>query len=460
MRIMILSPPNTINPETGGSTMDNRMMPLDLVVIGTVLKEKNEIKILDALALGLSKGRIIDEVKKYSPDLVLLSPFDRCRWAEESARNIIQDLNVDNIGLIGGYNPTFIEEFMKNEKKIKFSTYGDPEYTLIEIVSNKKIENIRGLVYRSGKRIIKTKPREYLNLDELPIPDRTLLNPDSYVRFPHENKSVKSMDIVASRGCPFRCSYCLVKQLYGKKYRLRSPDNIIKEIVYLKKKYGINEFSFMDSTFTLNEKWIENLTDLIKPLNIEWQCQTRVDLVNPKILEKMKSSGCFSILYGVESLNPTLLRNIKKDIKTEQIRRAVNMTKEAGIESRLSIMFGLPGETPDIAKEMTSEIIDIDPEFVQFHSLVVFPGTDIVDDIGKKNWGKMGDNVELNKYDIVGKPFIPTGYANRKEIDNIRKDAYKRFYFRPNYIGKLLARPKTLFRYLRAFRIFIKLMRE
>ncbi len=460
MKILILSPPNSINPETGGSTMDNRMMPLDLAIIASVISKGHHVRILDALALGLSKPQIIKEIEASNPDLLLISPFDRCRWAQDAAMEIIKDTRVPKLGLIGGYNPDFIRRFMELEPKIDFSTYGDPEETLQEIARTGKSSGIQGTLYRSSGKVVQAEPRDYLDIDKLPIPDRSLLDIGSYVRFPHENKSVKSMDIIVSRGCPYRCSYCLVKQLYGRKFRLRSPENIATEIKTLIKDYRIKEFSFMDSTFTLDSSWLERLAELIKPLGIEWQCQTRVDLVNNDLLRKMKESGCFSILYGVESLEPELLKNIRKGVTPDQIRKAVRMTKKAGIESRLSVMFGLPGETPEMVERMIDSVIDLDPEFVQFHSLVVFPGTDMEFDIKSNDWGRLDSEVELKKYDIVGLPFIPHGYSSRSQIEAMRKRAYKKFYLRPRYIARLMTRPTTLFRYLRAFRIFIRLLRE
>ena len=460
MKVLILSPPNTFHANRGEGSMDNRIVPLDLATIGAVLEPGNEVRIIDALALGMGKDNVVTAISDYSPDLLLLSPFDRCRWAYDPAREILKEVKTGKIGLIGGYNPDFVLRVMREEKKLTFATYGDPEETLKEIANKGRFSGIRGTIYRSGSKAVKAKPRDFLDIDKLPVPKREMLDLGIYARFPHENKSDNVMDIMVSRGCPYRCSYCLVKQLYGEKYRVRSPENVTKEIRMLLEKYGTREFHFMDPVFTLKADWVERLCELLEPLRIEWSCQTRVDLVSEKILRKMRKAGCFSILYGAETLSPELLRNIRKGATPEQAKRAVMLTKEAGIEARLSFMFGLPGETPEIAEKIVDTVIEMNPDFVQFHSLVIFPGTAIEHDIQRNKWGKAIDKVAIRQFDIVGKPFVPTGYMDRQEIEEMRKRAYRRFYLRPGYILRLLGKPSRFWRYLKAFGIFRSLMKE
>jgi anaerobic magnesium-protoporphyrin IX monomethyl ester cyclase len=460
MKVLILSPPNSFNVIKEESSMENRIVPLDLATVGAVLKDKNHVKILDALALKLNKKQIVDEINSFGPDLVLLSPFDRCRWAYEPTKEILKEIEAKNIALIGGYNPEFIMNVMKDEKKLKFSTYGDPEMTLREITGKGKMEGVKGTIYRKENRIVRVPPREPVPEDDLPMPDRDLLQMDVYMRFPHENKTNKSMDIMVSRGCPYNCTYCLVKQLYGNKYRARSPKKVFEEISILMKKYNSREFHFMDTVFTMRRDWVKKFCLLVKPLSIEWSCQTRVDLVDREVLRWMKEAGCFSILYGIESMNPRLLENIKKGITPDDARAAVRMTREAGIETRLSFMFGLPEETPEIARKVIDEIIKLEPDFVQFHSVVSFPGTQLDRDIKRHGWGKVNKDVAVRQYDIVGNPFVPKGYRNREEVEDMRKYAYRRFYLRPSYMFRLLLRPSRLWRYVKAFNIYRKIMNE
>lgn len=459
MKVLILSPPNSFDA-IKDSSMENRIVPLDLATIGAVLKKHNEVKIVDALALKLTKKEIVNEVKAFDPDLVLLSPFDRCRWAYEPTKEILNQIESDNIALIGGYNPEFIIRVMKDEKKLKFATYGDPEITLLEVTKKKKADGVRGTIYRKGNTVVKSVPRAPIEMSDIETPDRNLLKMDVYKRFPHENKTDKSIDMSASRGCPYKCTYCLVKQLYGNLYRVRSPENVVNEMKTLRKKYNSREFHFMDPVFTMKHDWVEKFCKLVEPLKMEWSCQTRADLVNQNILRKMKDAGCFSILYGVESLNAKLLKNIKKGTTPENIRNAVRLTKKVGIETRLSFMFGLPEETPEMARKVIDEIIKIEPDFVQLHSVVSFPGTDLEKDIVRKKWGKTLKNVAVRHYDIVGNPFVPNAYKDRTEVENIRKNAYRRFYLRPKYLLKFLTKPTKLWRYIKAFKIYMKIMNE
>lgn len=460
MKVLILSPPNSFEKEGGEETLENRTVPLDLATIGAVIKRECDVKILDALALKINRREIIDEVNRYGPDLIFVHPFDRCRWALETASQLINDIRDRKVGLIGGYNSDFILNVMKEEKGLDFATYGDPEYTLLDIVKKGRVEGVKGVIFRKGKRIVKGRERKLLDINDLPIPARELLDMKVYKRFPHENKTDSSVDVLLSRGCPYQCTFCLVKQLSGKRYRVRSVENVIKEIRFLMKKYKTKEFHFMDPVFTMNLKWVREFCRNIKPLNLEWSCQTRVDIVNEGVLKQMKEAGCFSILYGVESLNPELLKNIKKGITVEQVNQAVRLTKGAGIEARLSFMFGLPGETPEKAMEIIRSIIGLEPDFVQFHSSVAFPGTDFEKDIRRFKWGRIIKKVATRRYDLVGRPFVPSGYRNREEIEMIRKTAYRKFYMRPKYLLRLLLKPSKLWRYIKAFRIYSNIMKE
>ena len=346
---------------------------------------------------------------------------------------------------------------MKDNSDIDFAVYGDPEFTIKELVDKNDYHNIKGIIYRKDNRIIKNKPRELIDINQLPIPARHLLNLNLYKRFPHENKHSKVLDLNVSLGCPYLCTYCINKLIHGRTYRVRNVNLVIEEIKSLFDEYKIKELHFMDPVLTMDKLWVKNLCNELKKLNLEWSCQTRVDLVDEDILKIMKDAGCFSILYGVESLDQNILNNIKKNLYVKDIDNAVRLTKKIGIETRLSFMVGLPGETPEIIKNVVDYIIKLDPDFVQFHSVVAFPGTELYN--LRDKWGVV-KQLKAKKYDLSGNLFIPLGYKNADEIRKMQRYAYRKFYLRFGYILKVIMNPSKLWRYVRGLGIFIRLLRE
>lgn len=142
--------------------------------------------------------------------------------------------------------------------------------------------------------------------------------------------------MVAIRGCPFDCNFCSNPAIFGRKIRARSPEKVVKDIIHVKKEYGIREISFWDDTMKINLKRMGQFCNCLveTKANVTWTCYSRVDTVNFKMLKFMKKAGCWNIFYGYESGSQKLLDNVYKGITLEQIRRTNKWTKDAGIEIR------------------------------------------------------------------------------------------------------------------------------
>ncbi|RLE51664.1 MAG: hypothetical protein DRJ26_05535 [Candidatus Methanomethylicota archaeon] len=230
-------------------------------------------------------------------------------------------------------------------KSIDAAVIGEGEYTMLELVE--KVEererpaNIKGVIYRKEGRIIENPPRNYIkNLDEIPFPAQNLLPMDLY----GEYKGA----IITSRGCPYSCTFCS-KPVFGKTWRAHSPSYVLREKEELITKYKAEQISFLDDEFLLDRKRAEAILDGI--IERRWKVKLyfwnglRVDEVDEKILMKMKQAGCTTINYGVESVDPLVLKNIKKNITLTQIEKAVKIARKLGIKVNLFLMIGNPGDT-------------------------------------------------------------------------------------------------------------------
>ncbi len=465
MRVVFICPPNVLENKIEERVgLDTKYMPLDTAFIAAAIESENQVKIIDALALCMTKDEIIKEVEDFYPDIVCLIPFDRCRWGLDAAIELSHYLKqlkkVPKVGYVLSYIDDLVVRWMGDNQDTDFAIWGDPELTLKEFCQkNGNPEGVKGLIYRKDGKLIQNQPRELIqDLDILPLPARHLIKFHAYARLPHEAIKTPVVDMQISRGCPYRCTFCMLNAYSGKRRRVRSPKNAIAEMKLMKEQYGAKQIHFGDLIFTLDREWTMDFCKLLQKENLDliWSCQTRVDRVDPELLREMKKAGCASILYGLESFNQQCLDLMKKDLKVERIRQGIKETKEAGIEVRCSMMVGTPGETPEIALKNVDELIALDVNFCQFHTTSAYPGTELHDN--PAGLGTIMADRTIKKYDLSGKLFIPNGYKDEQQILDIQREAYRKFYFRPKYVLKRLINFREFRRNWEGSRIFWKMV--
>ncbi len=138
---------------------------------------------------------------------------------------------------------------------------------------------------------------------------------------------------MTSRGCVFWCNFCTAVRMFGRKYRMRTPKNVVDELEYLHKNYRANQFTFYDDAFTVDQARTAEICDEIhrRGLKIKWDCETRVDMVSKELLVKMREAGCIAVWFGVESGSKKQLTSMGKGFSLTQTRRAFKWAKEAGL---------------------------------------------------------------------------------------------------------------------------------
>jgi radical SAM superfamily enzyme YgiQ (UPF0313 family) len=448
---LLVFPPISTTERYSTKTEDigGHLPPLGIASVAAMLEKHGFfVKILDAAVEKLTIQQTAQAILKENPKVLGLScltmTFEKCKKIATE----IKKKNKKILIVIGGHHASIEPEKIMKNNCFDLLAFGEAETTILEILqkfkknkklleNKKQLSSIQGIVFRDGKKIIKTNARAPIeNLDSLPWPARHLLPMKKYLPLANQYKRKPVTNIIAIRGCPFECTYCSSHSMFGRKIRFRSPENVTAEIKHLIEKYGIKELSFWDDTLTINKQWLEKLCDLIikNKLDITWSCYGRVNTVDLQLLKKMKKAGCWNIFYGLESGNQELLEIIKKRTTLGQIKNAIKWTKQAGIESRGSFMIALPGETPEMAHKTIQFAIDLDLDYAQFCITTPFPGTELFETA--KKFGKL--EKKLSKYNIWEPVFIPFGYKNKKQIEEINKEAFRRFYFRPKYIIKRL----------------------
>ncbi|HJX50567.1 hypothetical protein A3K72_01000 [Candidatus Woesearchaeota archaeon RBG_13_36_6] len=426
-----------------GEKVGTVLPPLGLMYLGSVLEENDyKVKIIDGGAFDYSDEEIISESKKFNPHILGVycntSGFKRVMGL---CRKFKRVMNIPTI--IGGPHAIIQPEEIIVNDCVDYVATGEGEITLPELLyalnNHRPLKNILGVYYKRWGKIHKNPRRPFIeNLDSIPFPARHLVEMDKYYIAPHHYKRKPIANMIASRGCPYSCSFCSSSKMWGHRYRVRSVENVIEEIKFLIKEHGVKEVGFWDDLFGANKEWVHKFCDqLIKEkINITWYCEFRVNCVDPDLLKKMKKAGCWCILYGFESMNQLLLDSINKRCTVQQIRNAIKWSKEAGIEIRANYILGLPNETPEIAKAVIKEICKANPSFVKFTLLTPFPGTQLYDDVKAGKWGNMLDESDKLTNHIAN--FKPYGYESLEQLESIYHYAYMKFYFRPKYIASRL----------------------
>ncbi|MBI3034908.1 radical SAM protein, partial [Candidatus Woesearchaeota archaeon] len=227
-------------------------------------------------------------------------------------------------------------------------------------------------------------------------------------------------------------------------FRQRSVENVIQEIKHLQEDYNVKEIAFWDDILTLNKAWVHKFCEALEKEKIclVWSCYTRLDLIDEPLLRAMKKAGCWNIFFGIEAGSQDLLDNMKKKMTVEQMANQVRLVKKAGIEIRGSFMVGLPGETPQKALQTIQFAIELDPDYAQFTITTPYPGTELWNTAEK--WGTLNkDFRNLNNFNEWQPVFVPNGYKDAKELLDIHKEAFRRFYMRPKFILRRIAKIRS-----------------
>jgi magnesium-protoporphyrin IX monomethyl ester (oxidative) cyclase len=353
----------------------NPLPPLGLGYLGSVLEENDiEVEIVDCLLegwynrieitdgvvrIGLSFEQIEDIIRDYGPDIVGVNNlFTKQRENAHRIYGIAKKIDKNIITIAGGAHPTAMPELALSDKKLDYVVLGEGEQTLIDLVrvieGKQDFHMLDGVGYRENGNIkIIPKTRFIEDLDSLPFPARHLLNMEKYfgLKASHgERKYDRFSPIITSRGCAAKCTFCTAYKVWGRKFRTRSPENVIAEMKHIKEKYGIEEIMFEDDNVTLNPKRAEKIFDgmIEEKLDIKWDTPNGVAAwtLNEELIYKMKESGCYRINFALESGNQYVLDNIiKKPLNLEKVKPLVKYAKDISLDVGIFIVIGMPGET-------------------------------------------------------------------------------------------------------------------
>lgn len=418
--------------------------PLGLGYITQVLLDDgHNVKILDINATRPPKEDVIKALKMYKPDIIgvtgFITEYKYITWLIGEIKGIHPSVPL----IIGGGLAQVATELLFEKTGVDIAVIGEGEITmkeLVRVIGNKgSLDTVDGIWYRENNIVHKNKERKIIeSLDEITFPNRELFSFETYIKNMSErgtfkNSNLRVTDIITSRGCPYRCSYCYHK-MWGHKYRIRSADNIIEEIRFLVKNYNISGIVFEDDTFILDKKRMYKFCELLRneKFKITWRCNARVDLVTQDLLREMKLAGCEVIAYGIESGSQEILDEIHKDVTVQQAKDAIKWTKEAGIKPIGYIMIGLFSETKETVEETVKFCKGMKLGLAGINYATPIPGTPLYEkaiERGKikitleellEKWDMWQDNIMINLSNIPDTELMQLKKYEERKLYSVR----------------------------------------
>lgn len=422
---------------------------LDIGLIASFVRNKGySVRIIDADVELLSPSETVNKIIEYNPLLVgIFAHTIRMLHASMVLKELKKKAPHIKT-LLGGRHPSALPQKTLMEEKTDFVCQGEAFYPLLKLLhvlkAGREIRDytIDGIWYFSDGKLNSNSPHPLLkDLDELPLIAWDLLPMDKYRAHNwHCFDNLKNRQpyaiIYTSLGCPFKCSYCCVNATYsGPSIRLRSPEKVIEEIDYLVKNYQVRNFRFIDDIFTLKQSHVISICDLIIQRNYDlniW-CYARVDTVNESMLEKMYQAGIRWIAYGIEAGHEKVREGVFKRLKLDTIKKAIELTRKAGIYIIANFVFGLPDDNLETMQETLNMAKEFNFEYVNFYVAMAWPGSKLYEEAIHRgvrlpqNWSGYA---QLSEQTLP----LPTKYLSAKEVLHFRDKAFMEYFSNPPYL--------------------------
>ncbi len=425
--------------------------PLGLASIAAVLRMRgHQVSIIDQYADKSDTQTLVDEIMKNDPDLVGFSCLTPAMPAVVHAVSEIRKINSKLKVVLGNIHAAYFSQELLNQGAADFIVHGEGEYILAELANalekNLDIEKVKGLSCIKNGNIFYTGDADPVDdLDALPFPAWDLLNLKHYKAAPMLSFNGVIMPVSASRGCPYRCSFCSQNVMFPT-FRKRSVEKAVDEAEMLHERFGVNHFGFVDSVFPVSRQEGFNIADeLIRRKlhnKMTWLTESRVDLVDYELLARMKEAGLRLIMYGFESGNESVMKRAGKPLSRKAAYNAMQATKKAGIVSLGFFMLGLPGDTVKTCQETIEFSLKLDCDFAKFNRVVPYPGSKLFEQIKvrKKALEKPEYFSSWHAADKKDKLLFTPENMTDRELIKIQNQAVFRFYARPRLILRHLKR--------------------
>lgn len=393
MKILLINSPTKEHPlvrdMAGGLGFDGGqsvvLPPLELAYMAaTLLNKGHQVKIIDSAVENYLRADIYRLIQDYGPETIIATVSLPALYGDCAFLKEIHEYSLGKIIAKTNITDSPILKEILEKSNVDLCIYGESDKNIDKIITG---EEKKGTAYLKEDELKMEENNIILNLDELPIPARNLLSNEKY-KYVLLGDKVATMQ--TSRGCPYPCSYyCAYPLVQGKKWRARSPEHVIWEIENIVNNYQIKKILFRDATFTLDKARTEQICNLIiqKKLHIEWWCETRVDCLDEKLMQKMKEAGCLGMNIGVETGDPEIIQTQAKiGMTLDKLKIVRNMVHKLGLRLHFLLMIGLPKETKKSLYQTYKLICELKPETIGICIVTPYPGTPLYYEAEEKGW--------------------------------------------------------------------------
>jgi len=419
------------------SSTTTKIPPIDLPYIAALLRDRNYFfKIFDCLGNNWDLNTLISQLKNEVPDYIAIrTSTPTFEWDLKVAQKIKENCSAPII-FFGPHSSLFPMKTLDNDS-VDAIILGDPEFTIADLEKKGQFSDIDGIWYKQNGEIIKNNPREPINdLNSLPFPAWDLLPYNYYDGGSDLMRNLKPFVLVqTSRGCPHGCGYCPYPVAQGKKYRYRSPENIINELEGLVNNLKIKSILFRDPEFALRRGNVKDIcTGIIeRKIKLAWRCETRIENLDKELITIMAEAGCIGINMGIESSDPAVLLNVgRKAVPFEQAKKIIDLCKLKKIDTFCFFIIGLPGETKESAYKTIDYATRLDAAFTQFTVATPFFGTRLRIWAEENNFIENNSPLKITGYDAT----MRNEYMTVKEIQCLQSFANQAVRMKPNKIIK------------------------
>jgi len=419
-RILLVNPPHI---QKRGLYPRIVFEPLGLAYVAAFLERAGfDVAVLDAIGegfdhfcdldserqlVGLPYDEIADHIRRFSPHVVGIGvPFTMRSEGAFNVASLAKEINPEIVTVLGGIHATSAPEACLDQAAVDYVVLGEGEVPTVNLLKSlsegrlRDLASINGIAYKANGRIITNSRAEPVeNLDDLPFPARHLLPMDRYFQasraFMTGRHGRKFACVVTSRGCPFKCTFCESYRVMGRKWRYRSPANVVDEIERLMADYGVEHIHFEDDNMTFNRDRIQGICQAIidRGIKVHWDTPNGVradTIADEEILQAMKKSGCRHICVAPESGNQRVVRDvIHKNMDLAKVEKTVSLCKKVGIKVDAFFVIGLVGETKAEMADTVAfarRLRKLGASRCHFHIATPFEGTEIYDQAVAKGY--------------------------------------------------------------------------
>lgn len=356
--------------------------PLGLGYLASSLRQAG-FSVLIVDGSHTSRGEVVRRVREAEPGIL---GFYCMMTMEETALSLGAELkDCAALSVIGGPYPSADSE--KFLDIFGAAVIGEGEKTIVELAGavlreNSDITQIKGVAVKRGGRIERAAPRPRIDdIDTLPFPARDLFDNAGYKDYWNRQYGYTVASMMTTRGCPHSCGFCS-KPVFGSVIKARSAGNVVEELAIIAG-LGYDRVWMGDDCFTYDDaRTMAICEEIIKRgLDIQWECLSRADNVNPDVLDVMRAAGCERLFFGLESADDLVLQTMKKDVTFAQGKAAIELAGTSGLKTGAFFILGYPGETNESLARTVNASSALPLDYLSYTVPYPLPGTDLYDKV-------------------------------------------------------------------------------